>query len=181
MCALRCGRGRHRSVPPALQRLRSVRVALVRISRHLRPGCPSVGGPLTVTFSPRIECAVLALHRRCEKKVQRKGRAVHRPFKARRAVRPSAASGRSVRLGTAEVRLPLEPRALSRQGSAWPANLSRSRPRSKPCSAGLSGYHRQMPATFSPTRLWPNPSIERTFQKPLRAFWPAAHLQRSAP
>ena len=27
----------------------------------------------------------------------------------------------------------------------------------------------------------PNPSIERTFQRPLRALWPAAHVQRWAP
>ena len=24
----------------------------------------------------------------------------------------------------------------------------------------------------------PNPSIERTFQRPLRALWPAAHVER---
>ena len=27
----------------------------------------------------------------------------------------------------------------------------------------------------------PNPSIERTFQRPLRALWPAAHVERWAP
>ena len=106
----------------ARKRCTSIAHAGRRISRHSQPGCPSVGGPLTVTLPPRIECAVLALHRRCEKEVQRKGRAVHRPFKARRAVRPSAASGRPVRLGTVQVRSPLEPRALPRQGSARPAN-----------------------------------------------------------
>ena len=26
--------------------------------------------------------------------------------------------------------------------------------------------------------VWPNPSIERTFQRPLRALWPAAHVER---
>jgi hypothetical protein len=25
---------------------------------------------------------------------------------------------------------------------------------------------------------WSNPSIERTFQRPLRALWPAAHVER---
>jgi hypothetical protein len=25
---------------------------------------------------------------------------------------------------------------------------------------------------------WPNPSIERTFQRPLHALWPAAHVER---
>ena len=36
------------------QRVRQVvRVALVRISRLSRPGCPSVGGPLTVGFAPK--------------------------------------------------------------------------------------------------------------------------------
>ena len=27
-------------------------------------------------------------------------------------------------------------------------------------------------------RVRPNPSIERTFQRPLRALWPAAHVKR---
>ena len=98
------------------------RVAGRRISRRSRPGCPSVGGPLTVTFSPRIECAVLALHRRCEKEVQRERPAVHRPFKARWPVRPSATSGQSVRLATVHVRSPLEPRALPMQRLCTPAN-----------------------------------------------------------
>ena len=49
------------------------------------------------------------------------------------------------------------------KGSAWPASVSRARPRSKPCGVGLSGYHRQMRAAFSPAWPWPNPSIERTF------------------
>jgi hypothetical protein len=30
----------------------------------------------------------------------------------------------------------------------------------------------------SPLRQTPNPSIERTFQRPLRALWPAAHVER---
>ena len=29
-----------------------------------------------------------------------------------------------------------------------------------------------------PGAAWPNPSIERTFQRPLRALWPAAHVKR---
>ncbi len=29
-----------------------------------------------------------------------------------------------------------------------------------------------------PFRVWSNPSIERTRQRPLRALWPAAHVKR---
>lgn len=34
------------------------------------------------------------------------------------------------------------------------------------------------PALNKGTSVMPNPSIERTFQRPLRAFWPAAHVER---
>jgi hypothetical protein len=27
-------------------------------------------------------------------------------------------------------------------------------------------------------KVWPNPSIERTFQRLLRTLWPAAHVER---
>ena len=140
-----------------------LRVARSRVTRHWRPGCPSVGGPLTVGLSPRTGRAAFALHRRCEKEPQRNGRAVHRPFKARRTVRPSAASGRPVSLGTVRVRSTVARRAPSWQVAAGRLNVSRSRARSKPCGAGPSGYHRQMRAAISSARLWPNPSIERTF------------------
>ena len=151
------------------------RVAARRISRRLQPGCPSVGGPLTVGVSPRMKCAGLASHELCAPWVPAPRSRISSPFKARRAVRPSAASGRPVRFATAEGlsllerRLPWQGRPSARQ------SLSSCR---RACDAGLSGYHRQMRAAFSPAWPWPNPSIERTFQKPLRAFWPAAHLQR---
>ena len=32
--------------------------------------------------------------------------------------------------------------------------------------------------TRPPNPVWSNPSIERTFQRPLRALWPAAHVKR---
>jgi len=36
----------------------------------------------------------------------------------------------------------------------------------------LAGMHR------GPSRVRPNPSIEGTFQRPLRALWPAPHVKR---
>ena len=47
---------------------------------------------------------------------------------------------------------------------------------------GLSGFVaaticRMLPSSL-PVAPWPNPSIERTCLKPLRAFSPAAHVKR---
>ena len=124
MYALPCGRGRQLWAPPALvSAALPSRVAGRRISRHSRPGCPSVGGPLTVTFSPRIECAVLALHRGCAKEGQHRHRAVHRPVQARRAVRPSAASGPPVALERVQAR---------------PSACSSAAAKATPCLAQLS-------------------------------------------
>ena len=79
-----------------------LRVLRSRIGRHSPPGSPSVGGLLTVSLSRKKMIAPSRLHRAREKEVSRNGRAVHRPFKARRAVRPSAASGPSAGLGASE-------------------------------------------------------------------------------
>ena len=119
MYALRCGRGRRRCFPHAPVSWCShcaLRAAV----------CPGVFGRAVRPLAARspspcrreLECAGLALHGSCGREVQRKRCAVHRPFKARRAVRPSAASGRPVRLGTVRVPSRLEPRPLPRQGSA---------------------------------------------------------------
>ena len=45
-----------------------------------------------------------------------------------------------------------------------------------PCSRGSRPLQWRMP--YTPATPWPNPSIERTFQRPLRALWPAAHVER---
>ena len=93
MHALRCGRGRRRRGNPALVWAFAARCArprhevsapgrsVRRRPAHRRPGAEA------------MKCTGLALHRRCAKEVQRRGRAVPSPFKACRAVRPAAASG----------------------------------------------------------------------------------------
>ena len=35
-----------------------------------------------------------------------------------------------------------------------------------------------LPTHIQGCLVWSNPSIERTFQRPLRALWPAAHVKR---
>ena len=80
-------------------------VAGSRISRRSQPGCPSVGGPLTVVVSPKNECVGLTLHEHCATWAPVPRSRISLPFKARRAVRPSAASGRPVKLGAAQSQL----------------------------------------------------------------------------
>ena len=41
----------------------------------------------------------------------------------------------------------------------------------------LAGYPLEA-RPLSGATVWPNPSIERTFQRPLRALWPTAHVER---
>ena len=127
--------------------------------------CSRAVRPLAARSPPacrqRSECAV-SRSAELARKSQCNGHAGHRPFQARRAVRPSAASGRSIRRGASEVWSSLEHRPpLAR------VLLARERePRSigaALCGAGPSGYHRQMRAALSPAWPWPNPSIERTF------------------
>ena len=75
--------------------------------------CSRAVRPLAARSPPacrrRSECAV-SRSAGLARKSQCNGHAGHRPFQARRAVRPSAASGRSVRRGASEVWSSLEPR-----------------------------------------------------------------------
>ena len=114
MYASRCGRGRRRCAPPALVSSRLHCALRAVVSRGIAAGLSVRWRPAHRRCVAKNECAGLALHEHCATWVPAPRSRISSPFKARRAVRPSAASGRPVRLGTRQVRSSLEPRAMSR-------------------------------------------------------------------
>jgi hypothetical protein len=50
--------------------------------------------------------------------------------------------------------------------------------RSQEPSFAIVAAHRANSGSALLPSVSPNPSIERTFQRPLRALWPAAHVER---
>ncbi len=125
-----------------------------------RAGCPSVGGQLTVVGARTVQaedllasCGVRHVWR------ERNGSPLSGSSLVR-AVRPSAASGRSYRLVEREGSFARSALGFAARPSHQPSRSEREFKRA--CGVGVRSYHGFMHAVLPSPALWPNPSIERT-------------------
>jgi hypothetical protein len=65
---------------------------------------------------------------------------------------------------------------MQAQGLLWPCQLECQRQERL-----VTPWRTPLPSVRGPHTVASNPSIERTAQRPLRALWSAAHVERWAP
>ena len=124
-----------------------------------RAGRPSVGGRLTAVGARRAEPKTSLL--RAALVEHQKPQCLARPSAALvRAVRPSAASGRPLRLARKDLR---RPSLRRRRGRVTPGCRLGARSGSRLAAAAHVVSILAMRAIPGIATLWPNPSIERTF------------------